>query len=161
MRAFTLIEAMVSMFILGVIIAGILAVATVGQMTVNMNMGLLDIQQPVRQSIDGMIRELRQGDPNSLAVAPGGGRIDFSIPGISNGISYYIQNSQIIREHPVGTTKILVNNATLFRACCNHGATCDENCVNTKVVEITLQGTKLVRNTPVTFNLREKVRLRH
>jgi len=69
----------------------------------------LGLVQEIRQGMDGMTREARQSSFNQAAVSMAGARLDFFTPGSNTVISYYVQNNQLIREYPVGTTKVLAN----------------------------------------------------
>ncbi len=171
MRAFTLIEILISIVILCVIIFAILSVLYVADLNWHTEVGLLDLQQQARQSMDGMIREIRQG--KLLTISSGGGRIDFSIPvSILNpdsyyNVSYYLENDQIIREHPIGTRKNLANNITNLSFCCWYGASCGTDCTGSEVLQIQLKAQKTSRDIELAFPqeegkfLTEKVKLRN
>jgi len=160
-NGFTLVEILISTLIFGVIIGGILAVLKVADMSWHTDMGLLDLQQQLRMAVDGMSREIRQTSHSRiLGITNGGSRVDFTLPGITNAVSYYLSNSQIIREHPVGEMKVLASDTNILNFCCVGGAGCTD-CGNAHVIQITAQATKTVRNRPLSFSLKEQVRFRN
>lgn len=176
-RGFTLIEILVTSAILSFLIAGIFAILNVADRSQNLDMGLLGLQQEVRQAMDGMTREIRQsGRPTNLSVisdnitiGDNGTSITFSIPynlsthtSISN-ISYYLdyldsncyQNNNcypIKRQQPAGTgtTKILANDINSLNFS-----------LSGNIMQIQLGAAKTVRQRALSFFLTEKVRLRN
>jgi len=160
MSGLSLIEILISTLILGIIVAGIFAVLNIADMTWNSDMGLLEIQQQVRQAIDGMIREIRQCRPQDITIKDEGSRVDFLVPDISNSISYYILNNQILREHPAGTQKILANDITDLKFCCVGGISCTD-CLNAGILQIRIRADKTVKGRPLSFSLKEQTRLRN
>ena len=172
MRGFTLVEILVSLLILSVVLAGIFAVLNVGQMNWNSSMSSLDLQQQVRQAMDGMSKEIRQSSFSNITINPDQGAINFTVPidittnpiTYSSTINYYLNdNSQIVREHPSGTTKILANDISNLSFCCV--GIVAANCLdydNSTAVQIYVEGNKTVRGrTYLPFNLTEQVRLRN
>ena len=159
-KGFSLIEILVSSVILIVLLGGILAVLRVANLSYEVGGGLLDLQQGARQVMDGMIREVRQSSPASLTVDGNETRLDFYMPNISNPISYYLADNQIIREHPSGNTRVLANDVSNMTFCCLGGANCTD-CSTSRLLQIQVQVNKTVRDKPVSFNLTEKVKLRN
>jgi type II secretory pathway pseudopilin PulG len=164
MRGFTLLEILISFTIMSLIVAGIFAIINVAEVSWNSDMAFLDIQQQVRLSMDGMIRESRQAKPGDITVSGGGGRIDFLVPKPSaagfNPVAYYLQSGRIIREHPAGTTKILADYITSLNFCCLGGADCTD-CTNANSLRIQIQGSRTMKGRTSTFPLTEKVMLRN
>ena len=148
LKATTLIELFISIAILSVIAAGVLTIFGIADKTWNMNRGLVDLQQEVRPVIDGMLREIRQA--SNITLSDGGARLAFNIPDVSNNITYYLNGTSIIREHPAGTARALVsdiNNLTFSQ--------------DLDVVQIQIKATNTVRQKELWFNLTDKVRLRN
>lgn len=161
---FTLVEILVTFAILSFIMGGIFAVFNVADMSWNQDTGTLWLQQQARQAMDGMIREIRQAKKEAgrpVTITAGNETLAFYIPGISNPVSYYLENNQIVREHPAGTKKILANDIGNLSFCCWHNGVCDAVCSNFNIIEIKLTATKTVRQRPLSFNLTEEVRLRN
>lgn len=150
MRAFTIIEMLISLLILSLIAGGIFIVTNIAILSWESNRGTLELVQDVRQSMDGMTRESRQSKLSSITIDTNGSRLDFSIPNISHTISYYTLNNQLIREHPAGTTKVLANNISSLQFF-----------LNSIALQIQIQGTKTIRNAPHSFSLMEEVKLRN
>lgn len=154
----TLVEILVTCGILTIIISGIFTILNVSDITWRADSGLLDLQQDVRRAMDGMIREARQSRPlditNSLV------KLDFYIPDVSNLISYYVLNNQLIREHPAGIKKVLANNITSLDFCCSGGADCAD-CSHAHILQIQIQAAKTAGKRQVSFTLKEQARLRN
>jgi prepilin-type N-terminal cleavage/methylation domain-containing protein len=159
---FSLIEILVCMMIMLFIAVGIYGVSNVGERTYSTDMGLLELQQQARQSIGGMVRELRQSDSSDITITNGGEKIEFRIPrniSVSNityypDIGYEKTGTQIIRSYN-GTNSILANDINSLDFCCE----------NEDVLEIQLSAQKSVNRKTVSFPLNgtisEKVRLRN
>ena len=160
MRGFTLVEILITFTIMSLIVAGIFAILNIADLSWNSDMAFLDVQQQVRLAMDGMTRETRQIKPSDITITDGGARIDFLVPGIANGVAYYLQGGEIIREHPAGTTKILANYITALNFCCSGGADCTD-CEHGTSLEIQVQGTRTIKQKTATFPLTEKVMLRN
>jgi len=170
MRGFTIIEVLISFAILIIVFAGIFAVLNVGGQSWNAGSGSLDLQQQARQAMDGITKELRQSNVNNITIAPDRTAINFTIPmnittnpiTYSSNIGYYLnEDNQVIREHPVDTTRVLANNITNLSFCCEGGDSCFDY-QNSTIVQIQLEASKSVRQRALTpFNLTEQVRLRN
>lgn len=155
---FTFVEGLISVLILGLLMGGIVMVLKTADMSWHSESGLLDLAQEARQAMDGMIREMRQGNSNYVIISNAGARIEFKIPTditaepvtYSDNIAYYLSGSQIIREYPLGTTKVLANNISslIFSQ-------------SADTVGIALTASKDVRERTFTFSLEEKIRLRN
>ncbi len=156
MRGFTLLEILVSVGILSFLIAGIFAVLNVGDMNWHLDMGLLDLQQQARQTMNGMIRELRQSKASAITVNSTSD-ISFSVPPQTYGdtwigpIRYYLdtQTQQIKREY-TSATKILANNINSLNFS-----------LSGNIMQIQLGAAKTVKQRALSFFLTEKVRLRN
>ena len=160
MRAFTLVEILVSFTILSLIIAGIYAVSHIADVNWNTETALLDLQQQVRLAMDGMTREIRQTAPGDITVSSGGGRVDFQVPGASDTVGYYLQGNRIIREHPTDTTKVIANEISSLNFCCVGGASCTD-CSAAGAVRVQIQGARTVKGQTTTFPLTDKIMLRN
>lgn len=163
MKGFTLFEVLLSTLILSVMVVGIYGVLNIGDKTYNHDMALLDLQQQVRQAMDGMIKELKQSKTSLITISGGGARIDFKVPTdlttspvtyTNDFIAYYLSGNQILREYPSGTTKVLANdiNSLLFS-------------LSGEVLTVQLSAQKTVKQRllgfPLTGLLTQKVRLRN
>lgn len=149
-RGFSLVEILVCIVILGIIIAAIFMVSNAANMSWDAFSAMLDLQQQARQAMEGMIREVRQSRPLDITITNLGGRINFFVPTSPQSVSYYLQSNQIIREHPLGTLKVLANdiNSLSFS-------------LAAFILEIQLEARRIVRQRTLSFLLREKVRLRN
>lgn len=169
---FTLIELLVCMMIMLFIATGIYGVSNVGERTYATDMGMLELQQQARQSMSGMIRELRQNDASDLTISGGGEDIVFRIPrNISRSDIQYYQNieykkvgTQIIRRH-AGIGSILANDINSLNFCCWKNGVCGTDCSGAQILEVQLSAQKIVNKKTVSFpsngTVTEKVRLRN
>ncbi|MCD6539829.1 MAG: hypothetical protein J7K37_03915 [Candidatus Omnitrophica bacterium] len=153
--SFTLMEILVTTFILSLIIICAASIFYLGDLNWRRDSILLELQQEARIAIDRMSRELRQAESSSIIIGNEGKNISFSIPDLSGGtydINYYldINSNQIIREYPAGTTQILGNNVSSL----NFSLSGD-------TLIITLQVSKNLRGNPLSFSLKEKIKLRN
>ena len=150
MKGLTLIEVLFATFILILIAGAIYVITSITMISWDSGRGKLEVVQELRQAMDGMTRESRQGSLSSVDVLDGGSRLVFSIPDINSTISYYLQNNQLIREHPAGTKKVLANNVDYL----NFNLSSSE-------LEIRIQANKTIKNAPHIFSLVEGVKLRN
>jgi len=173
-KGFTIIELLVAVVLLTILVWGIFAILNIADATLNTDTGLIDLQQQVRQGLDGMIKELRNS--GAVTVLNSGGRIEFIIPTSIGGpsskvISYYLDGNQIKREHPENTVKVLANDINYLSFCCGHydalgNYICDTDCSNSKMIQIQVSASKTVRQRVLVFPsnggvLTEKARLRN
>lgn len=149
-RGFTLVEILVSVAIALFVVLGVYAVLNVGNTSWFTDMGMLDLQQEARLAMDGMIREVRQSSSGDVSITNGGEKVEFYIPDVSSGISYFIQNNELVREHPAGTEKVLAGDLTSL----NFSLASD-------TVTILLTVGKTAQNRNLSFSLAQKVRLRN
>lgn len=162
MRGFTLLEVLISFVILSILTVGIYGVLNISDKTYHNDMGLLDLQQQVRQSMDGMVKELKQSKASLITISNGGARIDFKVPidlttspvTYTDLIAYYRSGNQVLREFPAGTTKVLANDINVL----NFSLAGNE-------LQVQLSAQKTVRQRVLTFPLTglltQKVRLRN
>jgi len=172
MKGFTLIEVLISSVILIIIFTGVFLVLNAGDQSWNAGSGSLDLQQQVRQAMDGMSKELRQARGGNITIEPDGRSINFTVPinittnpvTYSSVINYYLNaaGNQLERVHPVHTApKILANDIADLTFCCQGGSGCSD-CQNSTLLQIQVNGAKTVRQRALTpFNLTEEVGLRN
>jgi len=168
MRGYSLIEIMVSAAILIVIVTAILFVFTVAEKSWYADLGIVELQQEVRQSMDGMSRELRQAESDiskPLVISGDGSSIQFYINGYGDPINYYLNGTELVREHPQNTVKVLANNISNLTFCCVHDNICDTDCSNFKVVRVQLRAGRTIKGRSLVFPpdgpLFQQVRLRN
>ena len=159
MKGFSLVEILVSVLILSFLIAGIFMVLNVGDMSYSTDMGLIHLQQQARLAMDGMTRELRQADADSIIDPEGADSITFNAPLALNPtqwigpITYQLDanQNQIIRTLAGVPQKIVGNNISSLSF--------DKN-DNILDIELTCQITT-TRRRDLSLSLREQVRLRN
>jgi len=171
-RGFSLVEVLIAALILSVLVAGICAVLNVGDRAYNDDMGLLELQQEARLGMEQMLRELRQAAVTSLTS----NSIIFDISGAA-GIRYYLDAgdvnndniaSQIIREYPAGTYKVLANDINSLSFCWHHpddscttSRDCGGACAASNLLKIDLGSAKTAKQRALSFALSQKVKLRN
>jgi len=145
---FTLIETLISAAILGMVAGGIFLVLYMADTNWRVQTGMLNLQQSARQAAGSMTRELRQA--LNIVVINNGSRINFAMKNVTGNFSYYLNNSQLICEHPVGTNIVLGNDITNL-SFTSLG----------KMVKVNVRASKNVMGRVLTYNLSEKVELRN
>ncbi len=145
---FTLVEVLVTAFIFVVLVTVILVAFSAGGLNWRIDMAQLDIFQPLRQSMDGMVREIRQAAGGTVTISGDNSQIDFTLSGFS--VAYYLSAGNLIRECPPGTTKVLAQDVASLNF------TQDD-----AVIRITAQGVKTVSGKDITLTLTEKARMRN
>jgi len=173
MKAFTIIEMLIGVFILLLLMAGIISVLHVADLDWQFENGLLNLHQSSRQSMHGMVRELRQARHSDIVISDSGATVDFIIPSdiftspttYYDVITYTLISNQIVREHPAGTISILGNDVTALSFCFWDGTDCcdidAEDCSGLHSLQVSLNAEKNVRQKTLSFFLAEKVRLRN
>lgn len=169
---FTLVEILVTIMIMLAITVGIYGVSNIGERTYFTDIGMLELQQQARQSMGGMIRELRQNEASDLTIGVGGEDIVFRIPrNISRSDVQYYQDieyekvgSQIIRRH-AGTDSILANDINSLNFCCWKNGACGTDCSGADILQVQLSSQKVVNSKTISFpangTITEKVKLRN
>ncbi len=118
MKGVTLIEVLITAAILAFIVTGVYTVFGVGDLSWKSDVGWLDLQQQARLVMDGMERELRQSRDTDMTISNAGSQVQFRVitdittnpAAFSDFISYYLSGTQLIREYPGGTVKVLADN---------------------------------------------------
>lgn len=155
---------------MAVIFAGVYGVLNIGDKVYHEDLGLLGLQQGVRQAMDGMTREVRQSGA-TYNLTTNGTQLDFCLPNISNTTVRYSLNAnkQVIRtlfSGNVSEDKVLANNISNLTFCCLGGGNCT-NCTNAHSLEIQIRSNKTVRERGLSFPradqppLTERVKLRN
>ncbi len=144
----TLMEALVSVFIFSIIVGLMLLSFTVGKIEWNIDETQLDVYQPLRQAMDGMSREIRQSTPGNVEIPVGGEEITFFVSG--SQVRYYLDGTNLMREHPEGTTQTIAQNITSLNFS-----------ISGSVVIFTVGGSKPVSGRDIGMELTEKVSLRN
>jgi len=162
MRGFSLLESVIAMAVLIVVLVGVYMILSVAQISWDSGEGMIELQQSVRQATDVMVRELRRSSPSGVTVSGSvAEKVVFSVPGSSNTIGYYVSGSQLVREHPTGTTRVLANDVNNLSFCCVGGASCFD-CTNAGIIQITAGAGKAVKGRSLRqFDLTSEVSLRN
>jgi len=155
MKGFTLIEVIVSAAIMSFIVIATISLFSAGHNVFETNSGSIEMQRMIRQSVDGMAREIRQSSQADIVISGDGGTIECSIPAginpltMSSTICYYVADNQLIREHPLGTRQVLAVNVDEVNFT-----------QNGTVLDIRLQARVRMHQRDVSFTIRERVTLR-
>ncbi|MCX5706279.1 MAG: prepilin-type N-terminal cleavage/methylation domain-containing protein [Candidatus Omnitrophica bacterium] len=144
---FTLLEALIVAVIFSFIIAGIYGVMNVANVSYPTDLGMLDLQQQARQTMQWITRETREASLVTITTGTDSDSISFNTPNES-GIQYSVVNNQVIRSFS-GTRTIAFNIASLrFSQSGN-------------LLQIQVNAASTVLLKPLAFSLTEKVRLRN
>jgi len=157
MKGFTLVEIMITLLILGVLCGALMVIFSASKSAYDASMASADLQASGRQALEAMNRELRQSDLSTLTIT-GGNRINLRIPTdiaaspatLSGMISYYVSNNQLLREHPVGITRVIGTNISqiVFSLTNNQ-------------LSVTLTASKTVRQRAYTLAVKEQILIRN
>jgi len=159
LRAFSLVEVLVVMFIFSLLLGGIFMVLNTGELIFNVDVGLINLQRQARQAIEAMTKELRNA--RSQSIPSGGASITFN-KALDIGVMFYVNGSnQLVREFPAGSIKVLCNNVTNVNFCCHHDTICDTVCSAADSVQIQLNVSDTVRNKNLSFSAKGRVSLRN
>ena len=151
-KAFTLIELMVTLLIFTIILTAIYSSFTISNNFYQIDMGLLNVQQQARQAMDWLVKELRESSSSSVSISytsPSLENITFNTPS-KTGIQYYVASGQLIREHPVGTTRVIANNITAL-----------DYTLGSSTLKIALTTSTTALKRPISIQLVEKISLRN
>lgn len=147
LTGFTLLEVLIAAFIFSFIVAGIYGVMNVVNASYSTELGMLDLQQQARQSMQWIVREIREA--SSVIITPGtnSDAISFNTPN-ETGIQYSVVNNQVIRNY--NGTRIIAFDISSLRFS-----------PTGNLLEIQVNAVTTVLHKPLTFSLTEKVRYRN
>ena len=157
MKGFTLVEIMITLLILGVLCGALMVIFSASKNAYDASMASADLQASGRQALEAMNRELRQSDLSTLTIT-GGNRINLRIPTdistspapLSSAIAYYVSNNQLLREHPVGTTRVIGTDISQIAFSLNNNQ-----------LTVALTANKTVRLRAYTLPLEEQILIRN
>lgn len=151
-RGYTLIEMLVAVLLLSIILIGVYGVMTTGNNIFTRNIAMLDMEQQTRNAIDRIVREVRQASSQTITTNFNGttnDRIMFTIP-TAVGIQYYLSGTNLVREFPSGTIKIVASNINFLKFT-----------LTGSLLQIQVQASQTISGATTIFPLIEKVRLRN
>ncbi len=149
-RGFSFAELLVSVFIFALIAGGVFQIFTIGNTVYKTETTLLDLQAHARNAMDRMVREIRASSTVAITVVNADSdRIAFTTP-TATGVQYYLTGTQLIREFPSGTTRIIAGNVARLKFT-----------LTGSVLKIDVRADQTITGRPFTFSLTEKVRLRN
>jgi len=155
MKGFTLIEILIAVLLLTFVIGSVMAVFSMGRNVYSSSEAMMEMQEMARRSIGGMITELRQSRLADISIS-NGDTISFSIPisvnplSRSSTIKYFVNaNNQLVREHPLGTEKIIANNVDSLNFT-----------LNGNILEVKVQANIDLKRQDLMFTIKEQVALR-
>jgi hypothetical protein len=154
-RAYTFVEAVISILLLSVVLLGVHGVLQTGNAVFMKDMTLLDMEQQTRNALDRIVREVRQASSQTIDAnynSTTNDRISFKIPTIPTGslIRYYLNGTYLVREYPAGTTKNVASNINYLKFSTT-GA----------LLLIDVRADKTIYSNTVSFPLTTRVRLRN
>ncbi len=181
-KGFTLVEVLVTAFILCVIFAALFVTLTTGEFSNAITSAKIDLQAKVRMIMDTIVKDVRQTNINQINVNdPSVDHIKFKkVAGIDNGTGSYVLGSGYIEYNydqassslarneldnsGTGVLKTVVfNNITQSPFYSASGVPlAPGGILNTKKLFIVIAARKQVRNNLIlNFSLREQVKIRN
>ena len=149
-NAFTLVEVMVSLALLSFILLVVYGVLSTGSNIYTRDTLYLDAQQQARNGMDRMMREIRESSTQTITVIDANSdRISVTTPN-ETGLLYYRSGTNLIREYPAGTTKIIASNIAYLKFT-----------LSGTLLQISIRADRTYGSSTVSFPLVEKVRLRN
>jgi len=154
-KAFTLVELLITVLLLAIIVMAIYSVLNIASAYYPIDMGLLDLQQQARQSMEWISNEARQSSSKAgkITITPVSADVDsitFTTP-TKTGINYYLSGTQLLRVYPAGTApRIIARDITRLKF----------TFIN-KILTIDLRAEKTVRKKPLSLEVKQKVRVRN
>ncbi|MBU1912314.1 MAG: prepilin-type N-terminal cleavage/methylation domain-containing protein [Candidatus Omnitrophica bacterium] len=111
MKAFTLIEILVTILIFSFIVGGIYGVLNISKTNYDTNLISLNLQRQTRQGMSWLSREIRQARLSTIGIEEDGNNNDIITFNTldATGIKYYVETTQLKREYPTGTVEIRAN----------------------------------------------------
>ena len=149
-RAFSLTELTVSMAVFCFVLLCCYTALSIGNGITLRDATMVQLQSQVRNAMARVVREARQA--TSMTVSFSDKPTDsvvLSTPKLPN-VLYYVDNGILLREYPLGRRIPVAVHIKEFKM------------INTSaLVEITITAQKSVFKHPVSFSLREKIKLRN
>lgn len=149
-KGLTFIEVIIASVILGFLAMSIFFVFTAGTRIYQTETSLINLQENVRLGIDSLLRELRRARLSTVSISGNGSRVDFYPYSSTNTVAYYLQEGNLIREHPQGVKKTVVTgiNSLTFS-------------LSGSVITITLSAQENRMGRTYSFSLKQKARIRN
>lgn len=148
-KGFTLVEVLVTALIFSFVSAVMYSVLNVGyslysRLSVSMDLG------QAKNGMDRIVREVRASSAAAVTtIDANSDKITFTTP-VSNGIQYYRSGTQLIREYPSGTVKVVADHIAFLKFT-----------LTAPLLVISMRADKTLSGTTYSFSLGEKVRLRN
>ena len=154
-KGYTLVETVITVALLSVILLGAYGVLHTGNVVVNKDLTLLDMQQQTRNAIDRIVREVRQASSQTITTnynSTTNDKIAFKIPQIAIGtqVKYYLSGTNLVREDAAGATQNIASNINLLKFT-----------LAGSLLQIQVRADKTMFANTISFPLIEKVRLRN
>jgi len=148
---YSLLEMMISMLVFLGISAILFTAFSVGELNWKTHSAQLNVFQPMRTAMDGMVREIRQATVTTLSLANNTSAAELSFNMAGYDIAYYVDaDNNLIRENPPGTTQMIMQGVT------NLNFTRSD-----PVVSVVLSGQNTFEGRQMNLTLSEKARLRN
>lgn len=178
---FTLVEGLVTVFILLLLISALFLVLNIGNLSESISATKIQVQQEVRRAMDWMVKDLRQTDRMRLRLTNSEGEPDKQFNSLSDGeiftdpqfqvsIGYDTTTKEIIpspnqigytfdaTNQRITRTDLGTNQAWKF----NYIANLEFRKVSRDILRVTISGEKTARGTiRPSFTLQEEVKLRN
>ena len=149
-KAKTLIELMVALLIFSFMMLGFYTLINFANTRCFLDTTQVDMQQQARNGMDRIMREVREASAVTITVIDANSdKITFTTPN-EVGIQYYRSGTNLFREYPANTTKIVASNIAYLK----FTQTVD-------LLQIQIRADKALYGRTLSALLTEKVRLRN
>ena len=151
-RAYTLVEAVISVAILSVVLLGVYGVLLTGNAVFTKDINLLDMEQQTRNALDRIVREARPASSQTILTNYNNttnDKITIFSPTTPTGVQYYLSGTDLVRSYS-GTAQNVASNISLLKFT-----------LTGSLLQIQASADKTIYAHTISFALTEKVRLRN
>ncbi len=149
-QGFSLVELLIAMSIFIFMLLVAYGVLKTGNTIYTTDTIYLDMQQQARNGLERIIREVRESSTQAITTLDANNdRITFTTPN-ETGIQYYRSGTNLVREYPSGTVKIVASNIAYLKFS-----------LSGSLLQISVRADKAYSSRTISFLLVEKVRLRN
>ncbi|MFH1771595.1 MAG: hypothetical protein ABH872_02155 [Candidatus Omnitrophota bacterium] len=157
-KGLSFVEIIVSVVIITFLVMSVMMSFNVGNNAWHTEMALLDLQQGTRLALDGMSREIRQGE--NVNVAGANSMISFNMEGTSKTIHYYLWIDNKIYRDLANQSCIVTWDGNLCKTLANDISVLTFDKTG-DAVKIVVESVKTSRGRTYNFSLAEIVKLRN
>lgn len=148
-KGYTLVEALVSIFILSFILIGVYGVLLTGNSVTNSDNVLLELQQQARNAMTRIVKDVRASSSQTITViSANSDKITFTTPTKANA-QYYLTGTNLMYAGGAGASIVSINIARL------------KFTLSSQLLKIDLRADKTIYGKTFSYYLTQEVRLRN